>query len=85
MAGCSRRRMGCITMDMSFGIDTLLTVIAGIFAIIGVWNQLSNRLAILETKLEYGDDKFKAIDKKFDEVMQHLIRIEDKLDGKADR
>jgi len=77
--------MGCITMDMSFGIDTLLTVIAGVFAIIGVWNQLSNRLAILETKLEYGDDKFKAIDKKFDEVMQHLIRIEDKLDGKADR
>lgn len=77
--------MGCLTMDMSFGIDTLLTVIAGIFAIIGVWNQLSNRLAILETKLEYGDDKFKAIDKKFDEVMQHLIRIEDKLDGKADR
>lgn len=77
--------MGCITMDMSFGIDTLLTVIAGVFAIIGVWNQLSNRLAILETKLEYGDDKFKAIDKKFDEVMQHLIRIEDKLDNKADR
>lgn len=77
--------MGCLTMDMSFGIDTLLTVIAGVFAIIGVWNQLSNRLAILETKLEYGDDKFKAIDKKFDEVMQHLIRIEDKLDGKADR
>ena len=77
--------MGCLTMDMSFGIDTLLTVIAGIFAISGVWTQLSNRLAILETKLEYGDDKFKAIDKKFDEVMQHLIRIEDKLDNKADR
>ena len=77
--------MGCLTMDMSFGIDTLLTDIAGVIAIIGVWNQLSNRLAILETKLEYGDDKFKAIDKKFDEVMQHLIRIEDKLDGKADR
>jgi hypothetical protein len=32
-------------MDMSFGIDTLLTVVAGIFAIIGVWTQLSNRLA----------------------------------------
>lgn len=77
--------MGCITMDMSFGIDTLLTVIAGIFAIIGVWNQLSNRLAILETKLEYGDEKFSAIDKKFDEVMMHLRRIEDKLDNKADR
>lgn len=77
--------MGCLTMDMSFGIDTLLTVIAGIFAIIGVWNQLSNRLAILETKLEYGDEKFSAIDKKFDEVMMHLRRIEDKLDNKADR
>lgn len=77
--------MGCITMDMSLGIDTLLTLIAGVFAIIGVWNQLSNRLAILETKLEYGDEKFSAIDKKFDEVMMHLRRIEDKLDNKADR
>ena len=72
-------------MDMSFGIDTRLTVVAGIFAIIGVWTQLSNRLAILETKLEYGDEKFSAIDKKFDEVMMHLRRIEDKLDNKADR
>lgn len=72
-------------MDMNFGIDTLLTIIAGIFAIIGVWTKLSNRLAILETKLEYGDEKFNAIDKKFDEVMMHLRRIEDKLDHKADR
>jgi hypothetical protein len=72
-------------MDMSFGIDTLLTVVAGIFAIIGVWTQLSNRLAILETKLEFGDEKFNSIDKKFDEVMMHLRRIEDKLDNKADR
>ncbi len=70
--------MGCITMDMSFGVDTLLTIIAGIFAIIGVWTQLSNRLAILETKLEYGDEKF-------GEIMMHLRRIEDKLDNKADR
>lgn len=72
-------------MDMNFGFDTLLTVIAGIFGLIGVWTQLSNRLAILETKLEYGDEKFSAIDKKFDEVMMHLRRIEDKLDNKADR
>ena len=76
---------GCLTMDMSFGFDTLLTVVAGIFAIIGVWTQLSNRLAILETKLDFGDEKFNAIDKKFDEVMMHLRRIEDKLDNKADR
>jgi len=72
-------------MDMSFGFDTILTLIAGVFAIIGVWTQLSNRLAILETKLEFGDEKFNSIDKKFDEVMMHLRRIEDKLDHKADR
>lgn len=72
-------------MDMSFGFDTLLTLIAGVFAIIGVWTQLSSRLAVLETKLEFGDEKFNAIDKKFDEVMMHLRRIEDKLDHKADR
>jgi hypothetical protein len=77
--------MGCLTMDMSFGLDTLLTIIAGVFAIIGVWTKLSNRLAILETKLDFGDEKFSAIDKKFDEVMTHLRRIEDKLDNKADR
>ena len=77
--------MDRLTMDMSFGFDTILTVIAGIFAIIGVWTQLSNRLAILETKLEFGDEKFNSIDKKFDEVMMHLRRIEDKLDHKADR
>ena len=72
-------------MDRSFGLDTLLTVIAGVFVLIGVWTQLSNRLAILETKLDYGEEKFNAIDKKFDEVMLHLRRIEDKLDHKADR
>lgn len=72
-------------MDMNFGFDTLLTIIAGVFGLIGVWTQLSNRLAILETKLDYGEEKFNAIDKKFDEVMMHLRRIEDKLDNKADR
>ena len=72
-------------MDMNFGFDTILTIIAGIFGLIGVWTQLSNRLAILETKLDYGEEKFNAIDKKFDEVMMHLRRIEDKLDHKADR
>lgn len=70
---------------MNFGFDTLLTLIAGVFAIIGVWTKLSNRLAILETKLDFGDEKFNVIDKKFDEVMIHLRRIEDKLDHKADR
>jgi hypothetical protein len=66
-------------------LDTIITVIAFIGGMIGVWVQLNSRIAILETKLEYGDEKFAAIDKKFDEVMLHLRRIEDKLDHKADR
>lgn len=66
-------------------LDTIVTVIAFIGGMIGVWVQLNSRIAILETKLEYGDEKFAAIDKKFDEVMLHLRRIEDKLDHKADR
>ena len=48
-------------MDMGFGIDTLLTIIAGLFGLIGVWTQLSNRLAILETKLDYGEEKFLSL------------------------
>lgn len=66
-------------------LDTIISVIAFIGGMVGVWVQLNSRIAILETKLEYGDEKFAAIDKKFDEVMLHLRRIEDKLDHKADR
>jgi hypothetical protein len=69
------------TIDMS----TVITALAFIGGLIGIWVQLNNRIAILETKLGFGDEKFVAIDKKFDEVMIHLRRIEDKLDNKADR
>lgn len=66
-------------------VSTVVTVLAFIGGLIGIWVQLNNRIAILETKLGFGDEKFVAIDKKFDEVMIHLRRIEDKLDNKADR
>jgi hypothetical protein len=46
---------------------------------------LNSRLALLEARLDFGGEKFNAIDKKFDEVMMHLRRIEDKLDNKVDR
>jgi hypothetical protein len=69
----------------SIDVSTVITVLAFIGGLIGVWVQLNNRIAILETKLGFGDEKFVAIDKKFDEVMIHLRRIEDKLDNKADR
>jgi uncharacterized coiled-coil protein SlyX len=54
-------------------------------SLLSVWTSLSNRLTMLEARLGFGDEKFSAIDKKFDEVMTHLRRIEDKLDNKADR
>ena len=54
-------------------------------ALITVWVNLTNKLTLLEARLGFGDEKFNAIDKKFDEVMIHLRRIEDKLDNKADR
>lgn len=68
-----------------FDVSTVITVLGFIGGLIGVWVHLNNRIAILETKLGFGDEKFNAIDKKFDEVMIHLRRIEDKLDNKADR
>lgn len=69
----------------SIDVSTVITVLAFIGSLIAVWVQLNNRIAILETKLGFGDEKFVAIDKKFDEVMIHLRRIEDKLDNKVDR
>ncbi len=65
--------------------ELIVTALALLGSVIGVWVQLNKNIAIIETKLSYGDDKFVAIDKKFDEVMLHLRRIEDKLDNKADR
>lgn len=65
--------------------ELIVTALALLGSVIGVWVQLNKNIAIIETKLSYGDDKFVAIDKKFDEVMSHLRRIEDKLDNKADR
>jgi len=66
-------------------IDTILTVLGFIGGLIGVWVSLNTRLTLLEARIEFGDEKFGSIDKKFDEVMTHLRRIEDKLDNKADR
>ena len=63
----------------------IVTALSFIGALITVWVNLTNKLTLLEARLGLGDEKFAAIDKKFDEVMLHLRRIEDKLDNKADR
>jgi hypothetical protein len=63
----------------------IITALSFIGALITVWVNLTNKLTLLEARLDFGGEKFTAIDKKFDEVMTHLRRIEDKLDNKADR
>jgi hypothetical protein len=70
---------------MNFDINTVITVLAFIGGLITVWVNLNNRLTLMEARLGFGEERFNAIDKKFDEVMMHLRRIEDKLDNKADR
>lgn len=66
-------------------VDTILAVLSFVGGLIGVWVNLNNKMTLLEARLGFGDSKFKNIDKKFDEVMDHLRRIEDKLDRKVDR
>ena len=70
---------------MGLDADSIVTVLAFIGGLITVWVNLNSRLTLLEARLDFGGEKFNAIDKKFDEVMMHLRRIEDKLDHKADR
>ena len=70
---------------MDFDINTIVTVMAFIGGLITVWVNLNSRLTLMEARLGFGEERFNAIDKKFDEVMMHLRRIEDKLDNKADR
>ena len=66
-------------------INTIITALVFLGGLITVWVNLNSRLTLLEARLDFGGEKFMAIDKKFDEVMTHLRRIEDKLDNKADR
>jgi hypothetical protein len=70
---------------MEFDINTIVTVLAFLGGLMTVWVNLNNRLTLMEARLGFGEERFNAIDKKFDEVMMHLRRIEDKLDNKADR
>lgn len=70
---------------MNIDVNTIITITGFIGGLITVWVNLNSRLTLLEARLDFGGEKFNAIDKKFDEVMTHLRRIEDKLDNKVDR
>jgi hypothetical protein len=70
---------------MDVDANTVITVLGFIGGLITVWVNLNNRLTLMEARLGFGEERFNVIDKKFDEVMMHLRRIEDKLDNKADR
>lgn len=70
---------------MDIDVVTVITVLVFVGGLITVWVNLNNRLTLMEARLGFGEERFNVIDKKFDEVMMHLRRIEDKLDNKADR
>jgi hypothetical protein len=70
----------------------LMSVIATVSmlgSVIAVWVQLNGRLVRLETENRHVKERIDShghhTDKQFDAIMAHLRRIEDKLDGKADR
>lgn len=66
-------------------IETVSTLFTGLFllgALIGVWVSLNNRIVKTEVRV---DIEMQHKDRQFDQIMEHLRRIEDKLDGKADR
>ena len=69
-------------------IDVVSTA-ALIGSVIGVWVQLNGRLVRLETENRHVKERIDShghhTDRQFDTIMGHLRRIEDKLDGKADR
>lgn len=59
-------------------METILQALGYLGALVGVWVALNSRIVRLEVSIEHSD-------KQFDQIMAHLRRIEDKLDGKADR
>ena len=70
---------------MMVDINTIVNAVMILGGLIGVWTTLSNRLTKLETRLQFGDERFQSIDRRFDEMMVHLRRIEDRLQQVADR
>lgn len=66
-------------------INTIVTFLMFLGGLIGVWTTLNNRLTKLESRLQFGDERFQLIDNRFDEMIIHLRRIEDRLQQVADR
>ena len=70
---------------MQIDINTIVTTLTFVGGLIGVWTTLNNRLTKLESRLQFGDERFQLIDRRFDEMIIHLRRIEDRLQQVADR
>lgn len=58
--------------------EVIIEALAFVGALVGVWVALNSRIVRLEVQLEHSD-------KQFDQIMSAMRRIEEKLDGKADR
>ena len=70
---------------MMIDINTIITLLTFLGSIIGVWTTLNTRLTKLEARLQFGDEKFDSIDRRFDTMLTHLLRIEDRIQQVADR
>lgn len=81
-------------------VSTIVSLLSLLGGLIGVWVQLNGRVVRLESECNHLhkriDDVREDVDKRFDQhqatsnrqfdqIMDHLRRIEEKLDGKADR
>ena len=58
--------------------QTIIEGLSLIGGLVGVWVSLNSRIVKLEVELSHSE-------KQFDQIMSHLRRIEEKLDGKQDR
>lgn len=59
-------------------IQTIIAVLTFLGVVIGVWVSLNSRIVRLEVEASHSE-------RQYDQIMAHLRRIEEKLDGKADR
>lgn len=68
---------------------TIVATASVLGSVVAVWVQLNGRLVKVETENRHAKERIDHhglhTDKQFDAIMAHLRRIEDKLDGKADR
>jgi uncharacterized protein HemX len=87
-------------MPLHFDIGDFVALLGVAGGAIGVWVALNGRVVKLETQLQAHKERMDATsgsvdrrfkehedraEKQYDKIMDTLVRIEEKLDGKADK